>query len=88
MKIKVFVLTHTYRTSDNNTDTKVEFVASTITRAKSELAKHRELIVGEYEEKFPDDNEVCENHPTFWGITCKDEEVWDELLITEKEVDQ
>lgn len=88
MKIKVFVLTHLFRTEDNDTDLKVVLVASTITKAKERFTEEKADILGKYEDKHPDNYEVYEDHQTFWGVTCKDEEVWDELLITEKEVDQ
>lgn len=86
--LKVFVLTHMRRTKDNDTNNEVKFVASTMTKAKAMFAAKKELILGEYEDEHPDDYEVYENHPTYWGISCKDVEIWDELLITEKEVDK
>ena len=87
MKIKVFVLTHMYRTNENDTVLDVVAVLSTMTKAKELFAEEKEKIAAEYEEEFPDDWEVYDNFPTLYGVTCKSEEVWDELLITEKEVD-
>lgn len=83
---KVFVLTHMYRDKYSDTSLCVIGVYSTMAAAKAELAKHRELILADYEERHPDNHEVYENHSTLWGISLKDEEAWDELQVEEKEV--
>ena len=88
MKIKVFVLTHMYRTTnENETGLEVVAVLSTMAKAKELFAEEKEKVAAEYEEEFPDDWEVYDNFPTLYGVNCKSEEIWDELLITEKEVD-
>lgn len=88
MQIKTFVLTHLFRTSDNDTQVEVKIVAPTITKAKKKFAEEKKKILDEYEEKFPDNYEIGGDFPTLWNVTCKDEEIWDELMITEKEVDE
>lgn len=87
MKIKVFVLTQVGRDNDNNTKVDVKLVATTMTKAKEKFAELKEGIISYYKEEFPDNFEIGDNYPTLWNVSCKDEEIWDELQITEKEVD-
>ena len=88
MKIKVFVVTKVSRDNDNDTKLSVVLVASTITKAKEKFAELKEDILNYYKEEFPDNFEIGDDYPTLWNVSCKDEEIWDELMITEKEVDQ
>lgn len=88
MKIKVFVLTHTNRDNDHFTKVEVELVATTMTKAKEKFAELKEDILNYYKEEFPDNFEIGDDFPTLWNVSCKDEEIWEELMITEKEVDQ
>lgn len=88
MKIKVFVLTYMSRDNDNFTKVEVELVASTMTKAKEKFAELKEEIINYYNEEFPDNFEIGDDYPTLWNVSCKDEEIWEELQITEKNVDE
>lgn len=86
MKVKVYVVTAMFRRDD--TVLRVEGVYSTKTRAKEKLAKLRDNTLDEYKEKYDEDEyEISTDFPTLFEITHTEEEIWDEILVTEKVID-
>lgn len=86
MKVKVYVVTHMFRVDD--TVLRVEGVYSTKTKAKEKLAEVKESVLDEYKDEYEeDDYEIGTDSPTLFEITHTDEEVWDEILVTEKVID-
>lgn len=85
MKVKVYVVTTMFRRDD--TVLRVEGVYSTKTRAKEKLAELRENTLDEYKEKYEDEYEIGTDNPTLFEVTHTEEEIWDEILVTEKVID-
>lgn len=86
--MKVFVLTQQGRDSQDNVKLDVIGVYSTKTAAKEKMIEKQREILDHYEEYFPDEySQYEEGFSINWGCTCDDYPVFDELLITEKEVD-
>ena len=81
----VFVLTELY-SADDNIDVNVLGVFTTKTAAKEKLAEKRRNVLESYEQAFCGEYEVSEDHPTLFEITHKNEYIWEQLLITEKEL--
>lgn len=86
--LKVFILTQQGR-DDNDQDKLIILGAySTKTAAKEKMREVQEELLHNYQENYPDEyEEYEEGFGINWGISCKDFPVFDELLITEKEVD-
>ena len=55
--------------------------------AKEMLAYKKQEVLESYEQAFSGEYEVSEDHPTLFEITLKNEYIWEQLLITEKEVE-
>lgn len=81
----VFVLTELY---GNDSDTEVnvlEFIPPRPRQRKCWQRK-KQKVLESYEQAFCGEDEVSEDHPTLFEITHKNEYIWEQLLITEKEV--
>lgn len=85
-KQKVFVFTELYG-NDSDTEVNVLGVYTTKTKAKEKLAAKKQEVLESYEQAFSGEYEVSEDHPTLFEITLKNEYIWEQLLITEKEVE-
>lgn len=85
MKVKVYVVTIMFRRDD--TVLRVEGVYSTKTRAKEKLAEVKERTIEEYKDNYDGEYEVGTDNPTLFEITHTEEEIWDEILVTEKVID-
>lgn len=89
MKIKVFVLTRQGRDSLDNIKLEVLGVFTTKTAANKLFKKKREEIRNFYdteyegEPNYEDEDGVCVS----WSISLEDAPIFDELLITEKIID-
>lgn len=58
------------------------------TAAKERMAEEEDNILGFYKEEYPDNYEVSEDKDeSSWSCSCKDSIMFDELLITESELD-
>lgn len=84
-KQTVYVLTELY-SADDNIDVNVLGVFTTKTEAKEKLAEKKQNVLESYEQAFCGEYDVSEDHPTLFGITHKNEYIWETLQITEKEV--
>ena len=88
--MKVFVLVKWGRVQNSETPLmEVVGVYSTKTAAKERMAAEREEIRSFFAEEYEgeDVEEYGENNIESWGIQVNDYPVFQELLITEKEVD-
>ena len=85
MKVKVYVVIIMFRRDD--TVLRVVGVYSTKTRAKEKLAEIKERTVEEYKDNYEDEYEIGTDTPTLFEITHTEEEIWDEILVTEKVID-
>lgn len=85
-KQKVFVFTELY-SNESNTEVNVLGVYTTKTMAKEMLAYKKQEVLESYEQAVSGEYEVSEDHPTLFEITLKNECIWEQLLITEKEVE-
>lgn len=90
MKIRVYVLTQQGCDNQDNDTLEVVGVFSTKTKAKEKMSERMNDIRDYYFDNFtPDEySEYEEGWWTCWGISLKDAPVYDELLITEKIIDQ
>lgn len=88
-KQKVFVLIKHGADNQDYSGVNVIGVYSTKTAAKEKLAEERENIKAFFAEEYEgeDVEEYGENNIENWGIQVEDYPVFQELLITEKEVD-
>ena len=83
----VFVLTCQGKSGESeDVSLDVEDVFTTKTAAKEKLRKRKEEIKEYYEESYSGDYEIAFDDPTLFSITSCSSCVWDELLITEKEI--
>ena len=73
--------------NDSDTEVNVLGVYTTKTMAKEMLAYKNQDVLESYEQAFSGEYEVSEDHPTIFEITLKNEYIWEQLLITEKEVE-
>ena len=73
--------------NDSDTEVNVLGVYTTKTMAKEMLAYKKQDVLESYEQAFSGEYEVSEDHPTIFEITLKNEYIWEQLLITEKEVE-
>lgn len=88
-KQKVFVLVQNGHDVQDNSIVDVIGVYSTKTAAKERMAVEEGEILDYYNEEYPDDYEVTEvKEESSWCCSCKDSPIYDELLITEKIVDE
>lgn len=85
-KQKAFVFTELYG-NDSDTEVNVLGVYTTKTKAKEMLADKKQKVLESYDQAFCGEYEVSEDHPTLFEITHKNEYIWEQLLITEKEVE-
>lgn len=85
-KQKVFVFTELY-SNESDTEVNVLGVYTTKTKAKEMLAAKKQEVLESYEQAVSGEYEVSEDHPTLFEITLKNEYIWEQLLITEKEVE-
>ena len=88
-KQKVFILIQHGVDNQDNSCVDVVGVYSTKTAAKEKMAEVENNILDFYKEEYPDDYEVTEDKDeSSWCCSCKDSTMFDELLITEKIVDE
>ena len=63
-------------------------VYSTKTAAKERMEEEEDNILNFYKEEYPDNYEVYEDKDeSSWSSSCKDSIMFDELLITESEME-
>lgn len=87
-KQKVFVLVHHGADNQDNSCVEVEGVYSTKTAAKERIAKLADSILEYYMDEYPDNYEVTEDkEESSWSCSCKDSPIFDELVITESELE-
>lgn len=85
--LKVFVVSYMKITSNSN-EHGIQGVFSTKTEAKECLARKKQIILDRYKENFPDnfEEDSC-NSPTWFGISTLDGNNYDEIAITETQVE-
>lgn len=87
-KQKVFVLVQNGVDNQDNSCVDVVGVYSTKTAAKEQMAEEVNNILEFYKEEYPDNYEVSEDKDeSSWSCSCKDSIMFDELLITESELE-
>lgn len=87
-KQKVFVLIKHGADNQDYSGVNVIGVYSTKTAAKEQMAEEVNNILEFYKEEYPDNYEVSEDKDeSSWSCSCKDSIMFDELLITESELD-
>ena len=88
-KQKVFILLQHAVDNQDNSCVDVGGVYTTKTAAKEKMAEVADAILDFYKEEYPDDYEVTEDKDeSSWCCSIKDSTMFDELLITEKIVDE
>lgn len=88
-KQKVFILVQHGVDNQDNSWVDVIGVYSTKTAAKERMAEEENAILDFYKEEYPDNYEVTEvKEESSWCCSSKDSPMYDELLITEKIVDE
>lgn len=88
-KQKVFILLQHGVDNQDNSCVDVGGVYTTKTAAKEKMAEVADSILDFYKYEYPDNYEVTEDkEESSWSCSCKDSPVYDELLITEKIVDE
>lgn len=88
-KQKVFILIQHGVDSQDNSCVNIGGVYSTKTAAKKKMAEVADAILDFYEDEYPDYYEVTEDkEESSWCCSSKDSPMYDELLITEKIVDE
>ena len=86
--LKVFVLTQQGRDNQDQNTLEVVGVYSTKTAAEEKFKEKQEDIRQFYDLEYPEEyDEYDEGFMVGWGCSCNNSPVYDELLITEKEVD-
>lgn len=86
-KQKVFVLVQHGNDNQDYSSVDVIGVFRTKTAAKERMEDKKADILHFYHEEYPDNYEVTEDKDeSSWCCSCKDSPMFDELLITEKEV--
>lgn len=85
---KVFVLIKHGTDNQDYSGVNVIGVYYTKTAAKEQMAEEENYILGFYKEEYPDNYEVTEDKDeSSWSCSCKDSIIFDELLITESELE-
>lgn len=88
-KQKVFILMQHGVDNQDNSCVDVGGVYTTKTAAKEKMAEVADAILDFYEDEYPDYYEVTEDKDeSSWCCSIKDSPMYDELLITEKIVDE
>ena len=88
-KQKVFILIQHGVDNQDNSCVDVVGVYSTKTAAKEKMAEVENNILDFYEDEYPDYYEVTEDKDeSSWCCSINDSTMFDELLITEKIVDE
>ena len=87
-KQKVFVLIKHGADNQDYSSVNVIGVYSTKTAAKEQMAEEQENIIDFYKGEYPDNYEVSDDKDeSSWSCSCKDSTMYDELLITARELD-
>ena len=87
-KQKVFILIQHCVDIQDNSCVDVVGVYSTKTAAKEQMEEEENNILDFYEYEYPDNYEVTEDEEeASWCCSCKDSPMFDELVLTEKEVE-
>lgn len=85
---KVFVLIKHGTDNQDYSGVNVIGVYYTKTAAKEQMAEEENIILDSYKEEYPDNYEVTEDKDeSSWSCSCKDSIIFDELLITESELE-
>lgn len=85
---KVFVLIKHGTDNQYYSGVNVIGVYYTKTAAKEQMAEEENIILDFYKEEYPDNYEVTEDKDeSSWSCSCKDSIIFDELLITESELE-
>lgn len=88
-KQKVFILLQHGVDNQDNSCVDIGGVYTTKTAAKEKMAEVADAILDFYKYEYPDNYEVTENkEESSWCCSSKDSTMYDELLITEKIVDE
>lgn len=89
-KQKVFILIQHGVDNQDNSCVDIGGVYTTKTAAKEKMAEVADAILDFYKEEYPDNYEVTEDkEESSWCCSSKDSPMYyDELLITEKIVDE
>lgn len=88
-KQKVFILMQHGVDNQDNSCVDIGGVYTTKTAAKEKMAEVADAILDFYKYEYPDNYEVTENkEESSWCCSSKDSTMYDELLITEKIVDE
>ena len=87
-KQKVFVLIKHGADNQDYSSVNVIGVYSTKTSAKERMAEEEDNILHFYKEAYPDHSAVYDDKDeSSWRCSCKDSIMFDELLITESEME-
>ena len=87
-KQKVFVLIKHGADNQDYSSVNVIGVYYTKTAAKEQMAEEEDNILDFYKEEYPDNYEVSDDKDeSSWSCSCKDSTMFDELLITESEME-
>ena len=87
-KQKVFVLVQHGNDNQDYSSVDVVGVFRTKTAAKEKMEEKKTEILDFYKEEYPDDYEVTEDEEeASWCCSCKSSPMFDELVLTEKEVE-
>ena len=87
-KQKVFVLVQHGNDNQDYSSVDVAGVFHTKTAAKERMQEKKAEILDFYKEEYPDNYEVSDDKDeSSWSCSCKDSTMFDELLITESELD-
>ena len=87
-KQKVFVLVQHGNDNQDYSSVDVDGVFHTKTAAKERMEEKKDEILGFYKEEYPDNYEVYEDKDeSSWSCSCKGSIMFDELVITESELD-
>ena len=85
---KVFVLIKHGTDNQDYSGVNVIGVYYTKTAAKEQMAEEENYILDFCKEEYPDNYEVTEDKDeSSWSCSCKDSIIFDELLITESELE-
>ena len=87
-KQKVFVLVQHGNDNQDYSSVDVSAVSHTKTAATERMQETQYEILGVYKHEQPDNCEVTEDEEeASWCCSCKDSTMFDELVLTEKEVE-
>lgn len=86
-KQKVYIVTEIYQ-NELSTDVNVIGVSVTDSKAGKVLAERKKKIIETFERDHPDDYDISEDHPTLFEASVWEFDIWVQLKVTEKIVDE